>query len=207
MGITQHKNAVAIIQEFVNILLLKGAIGKPFAGTCPVRGHSNVQGDRTVGIMHHVNPQLNASIQQHLGFTPPDKEGFDTVGAIKAMHEGRAKFFMCLGGNFTMAASDTHYTAEAIQNCDVTVQVSTKLNRSHLITGKTALILPTFGRSEKDMQNGQLQYLTMESSTGKVRQSKGLLQPISDQIKSEPEISPISQMRISKEITLCLGKI
>ena len=188
MGITQHKNAVATIQEYVNILLLKGALGKPFAGTCPVRGHSNVQGDRSVGIMHYVNKTLNEKVRQHLGFEPPEKEGYDTVGAIKAMHEGKAKVFICLGGNFVMAASDTAYTAKAVQNCSLTVQVSTKLNRSHLITGRTALLLPTFGRSEKDMKNGHLQFMTMESSTGKVRQSKGLLKPVSEHIKSEPEI-------------------
>lgn len=188
MGITQHKNAVDCIKEYVNILLLKGAVGKPFAGTCPVRGHSNVQGDRSVGIMHYVSQSLNKKIQKHLNFDPPTEKGYDTVEAIKAMHEGKAKVFVCLGGNFLMAASDTRYTAEAIQNCDLTVQISTKLNRSHLVTGKTALLLPTFGRSEKDEKNGELQFLTMESSTGKVRQSKGLLKPASDHIKSEPEI-------------------
>lgn len=188
MGITQHKNAVDCIKEYVNILLLKGAVGKPFAGTCPVRGHSNVQGDRSVGIMHYVKKTLNENIQKHLNFDPPTEKGYDTVEAIEAMHEGKAKVFVCLGGNFLMAASDTQYTAEAIQNCDLTVQISTKLNRSHLVTGKTALLLPTFGRSEKDEKNGELQFLTMESSTGKVRQSKGLLKPASEHIKSEPEI-------------------
>ena len=188
MGITQHKNAVETIQEYVNILLLRGALGKPFAGTCPVRGHSNVQGDRSVGIMHYVNRTLNEKIREHLGFEPPTKEGYDTVGAVKAMYEGKGKVFICLGGNFVMAASDTGYTAKAVQNCNLTVQISTKLNRSHLITGETALILPTFGRSEKDMKKGQLQFMTMESSTGKVRQSRGLLKPVSDQIRSEPEI-------------------
>lgn len=188
MGLTQHKNAVHNIREFVNILLLKGSIGKPFAGTCPVRGHSNVQGDRSVGIMHFVNEGLNNRIREHLKFEPPSKKGVDTVEAIQAMHKGKAKVFVCLGGNFVMAASDTAYTAEAIQKCDLTVQISTKLNRSHLITGKTALLLPTFGRSEKDVQNGKSQFLTMESSTGKVRRSKGLLQPVSGQLKSEPEI-------------------
>ncbi|MCB0371862.1 MAG: FdhF/YdeP family oxidoreductase [Muricauda sp.] len=188
MGLTQHKNAVQCIQEYVNILLLKGAIGKPFAGTCPVRGHSNVQGDRSVGIMHYVNQTLNKKIKEHLKFDPPTKPGYDTVDAIKAMHDGQAKVFICLGGNFLMAASDTAYTAEAIQQCSLTVQISTKLNRSHLLTGRTALLLPTFGRSEKDEKNGTLQFLTMESSTGKVRQSKGLLKPASEHIKSEPEI-------------------
>ena len=188
MGLTQHKNAVHNIREFVNILLLKGSIGKPFAGTCPVRGHSNVQGDRSVGIMHFVNEGLNNRIREHLRFEPPTKKGVDTVEAIQAMHQGKAKVFVCLGGNFVMAASDTGYTAGAIQKCDLTVQISTKLNRSHLITGKTALLLPTFGRSEKDVQNGKSQFLTMESSTGKVRRSKGLLKPVSGQLKSEPEI-------------------
>jgi len=188
MGLTQHRNAVQCIQEYVNILLLKGAIGKPFAGTCPVRGHSNVQGDRSVGIMHYVNKTLNEKIREHLQFEPPTEPGYDTVNAIQAMHDGKAKVFVCLGGNFLMAASDTQYTAKALQNCSLTVQVSTKLNRSHLVTGKTALLLPTFGRSEKDEKNGNLQFLTMESSTGKVRQSKGLLKPASEHIKSEPEI-------------------
>ncbi len=188
MGLTQHKNGVENIKEFVNILLLKGAIGKPNTGTCPVRGHSNVQGDRSVGIMHFVNKDLNTRIKQHLGFNAPTKEGYDTVEAIHAMHEGKAKFFMCLGGNFLMAASDTQYTAEAIEQCNLTVQISTKLNRTHLVTGKTALLLPTFGRSEKDIKNGKQRYVTIENSMGRVRQSMGILKPASGAIKSEPEI-------------------
>ncbi len=188
MGLTQHKNGVETIREYVNLLLLKGAIGKPHAGTCPVRGHSNVQGDRSVGIMHYVDKDLNERIRKHLGFEPPEKKGVDTVGAIRSMHEGKAKVFMALGGNFSMAASDTDYTAEALQNCELTVQVSTKLNRSHLVTGKTALILPTYGRSEKDIYDGKEQYVTTENSMGRVRQSKGILKPASEQLKSEPEI-------------------
>lgn len=188
MGLTQHKNGVENIREYVNLLLLKGAIGKPNAGTCPVRGHSNVQGDRSVGIMHFVNKELNERIVRHLGFTPPSKAGYDTVAAMKAMYDKKAKFFMCLGGNFLMAASDTDYTAEAIQNCDLTVQVSTKLNRTHLVTGKIALLLPTYGRSEKDMKNGKLRHITVENSMGQVRQSRGLLKPASENIKSEPDI-------------------
>ena len=154
MGLTQHKNGVENIREYVNLLLLKGAIGKPNSGTCPVRGHSNVQGDRSVGIQHFVDKAMNERIKEHLGITPPNHEGVDVVGSMKAMYEGKAKIFMCLGGNFLMAASDTEYTAKGIQNCDLTVQVSTKLNRTHLVTGKTALILPTIGRSEKDIKNG-----------------------------------------------------
>ncbi len=188
MGLTQHKNGVENIREYVNLLLLKGAIGKPNAGTCPVRGHSNVQGDRSVGIMHYVDKGLNERIKKHLGFTPPDKEGVDTVGAIKAMYDGEGKVFICLGGNFLMAASDTEYTAEALQKCDLTVQISTKLNRTHLVTGKTALILPTLGRSEKDIKGGQQRYFTVENSMGRVTRSRGMLKPASENIKSEPEL-------------------
>lgn len=188
MGLTQHKNGVDNIKECVNLLLLKGSLGKPGAGTCPVRGHSNVQGDRTVGIMHHVSPALNTAIQKTFGFTPPDKQGLDTVHAIQAMHQGKAKVFIALGGNFLSAASDTEYTAQALQNCDLTVSISTKLNRTHLVTGKTALILPTLGRSELDTKNGKPRYFTVENSMGKVHQSKGLLQPASENLKSEPEI-------------------
>ncbi|MDO1513350.1 FdhF/YdeP family oxidoreductase [Maribacter confluentis] len=188
MGLTQHKNGVENIREFVNLLLLKGAIGKPNTGTCPVRGHSNVQGDRSVGIQHFVDKGLNERIKNYLGFTPPDHEGVDVVGSMKAMYDGKAKIFMCLGGNFLMAASDTEYTAKGIQNCDLTVQISTKLNRTHLVTGKTALILPTIGRSEKDMKDGKPRHFTVENSMGRVKQSKGILKPASDKVMSEPEI-------------------
>jgi len=188
MGLTQHKNGVQNIKECVNLLLLKGSLGKPGAGTCPVRGHSNVQGDRTVGIMHHVSKELNDSIKNVFGFNPPDKEGLDTVHSIQAMHEGKAKVFMALGGNFVSAASDTEYTSEALQNCELTVNVSTKLNRSHLITGRTGIILPTLGRSELDEKNGKPRFFTVENSMGRVHQSKGLLKPASGSLKSEPEI-------------------
>ncbi|MFT6796541.1 MAG: molybdopterin-dependent oxidoreductase alpha subunit [Maribacter sp.] len=188
MGLTQHKNGVANVKECVNLLLLKGSLGKPGAGTCPVRGHSNVQGDRTVGIMHHVSKELNQSLEKVFGFTPPENLGLDTVHAIQAMHEGKAKVFIALGGNFASAVADTQYTAEALQRCNLTVQISTKLNRSHLITGKKALILPTLGRSEKDIKNGNQRFLTVENSMGKVHRTKGVLPPKSDQLKSEPEI-------------------
>lgn len=188
MGLTQHANGVENIREYVNLLLVKGAIGKPNAGTCPVRGHSNVQGDRSVGIHHYVSKALNERIEKHFGFKPPTEKGVDTVEAIEAMHQGKAKVFMALGGNFVMAASDTAYTAKAIQNCDLTIQISTKLNRSHLVTGKIALILPTLGRSEKDMSQGKEQYITTENSMGRVRHSKGMLKPAADNLKSEPQI-------------------
>ncbi len=188
MGLTQHKNGVDNIKECVNLLLLKGSLGKLGAGTCPVRGHSNVQGDRSVGIMHHVSKELNTAIQKTFGFTPPDKEGLDTVHAIEAMHEEKAKVFIALGGNFLSAASDTEYTAEALQNCNLTVNISTKLNRTHLVPGKIALILPTLGRSELDAKDGKSRFFTVENSMGKVHQSKGMLKPASGNLKSEPEI-------------------
>ncbi len=188
MGLTQHKNGVENIKECVNLLLLKGSLGKKGAGTCPVRGHSNVQGDRSVGIMHHVSPKLNASIKEVFGFNPSEKKGLDTVYSIKAMYEEKAKIFLALGGNFLSAASDTEYTAEALSKCDLTVQVSTKLNRSHLVTGKTALILPTLGRTELDEKDGKLRFLTVENSMGKVHQTKGLIKSASDNLMSEPEI-------------------
>lgn len=188
MGLTQHKNGVANVKECVNLLLLKGSMGKPGAGTCPVRGHSNVQGDRTVGIMHHVSPKLNTSIEKVFGFAPPIEEGLDTVHAIQAMYDEKAKVFIALGGNFASAVADTQYTAKALQACNLTVQISTKLNRSHLITGKKALILPTLGRSEKDVKDGTPRFLTVENSMGKVHRTKGVLAPKSDQLKSEPDI-------------------
>jgi len=139
MGLTQHKNGVETIREYVNLLLLKGAIGKENAGTCPVRGHSNVQGDRSVGIMHFVDEDLNERIKKYMGFDPPTEKGIDVVESMEAMHEGKASVFIALGGNFLMAASDTDYTAQALNNCKLTVQISTKLNRSHLLTGKKSI--------------------------------------------------------------------
>ncbi|RZS92156.1 FdhF/YdeP family oxidoreductase [Aquimarina brevivitae] len=188
MGLTQHKNGVDNIKECVNLLLAKGSLGKPGAGTCPVRGHSNVQGDRTVGIMHFVSEKFNKALEEAFGFKPPAEEGVDVVGAMEAMATNKAKVFVALGGNFVSATSDTAYTALGMQNCELTVQISTKLNRSHLVTGKKALILPTLGRSEKDLRNKKPQYLTVENSMGKVHRSKGILKPASDQLISEPQI-------------------
>jgi len=188
MGLTQHENGVANIKECVNLLLLKGSVGIEGGGTCPVRGHSNVQGDRTVGIMHHVSPALNQAIEQTFGFKPPGQPGLDTVHSIQAMHEGKAKVFIALGGNFVSAASDTEYTARALQNCSLTVAISTKLNRSHLVTGKTALILPTLGRSEADRKGGKERFVTVENSMGIVHASQGKLQPSSEHLMSEPDI-------------------
>lgn len=188
MGLTQHENAVDNIKAIVNLLLMKGSIGKPGAGTCPVRGHSNVQGDRTVGIMSKVSPALNNALQKEFQFEPPSKAGYDTVAAIQAMYEGKAKVFVSLGGNFGSAASDTHYTSQALQRCDLTVSISTKLNRTHLMAGKTSLILPTLGRSEKDQQGAKHRFVTVENSMGRVHRSAGVREPASDQLLSEPEI-------------------
>ena len=188
MGITQHKNAVDTIREIVNLLLLKGSIGKPGAGTCPVRGHSNVQGDRTVGIFDKPHAALLDQIKKVYGFEPPRAHGYDVVNSIQAMHEGKAKVFFAMGGNFLSATPDTTYTAEALKNCNLTVHVSTKLNRSHLVHGKEALILPCLGRSDKDEHDGIIQFVSCENSTGVVQMSKGILKPISDDLLSEPVI-------------------
>lgn len=188
MGLTQHKNAVDTIKEIVNLLLLKGSIGKPGAGTCPVRGHSNVQGDRTMGIFEKPTPQFLSSLEKNFHFTTPKKHGFDVVECIKAMHDGRAKVFFAMGGNFLSATPDTQFTAAALSNCRLTVHVSTKLNRSHLVTGTEALILPCLGRSDMDMLNGENRFISCENSMGVIQMSKGVLPPVSDQLLSEPAI-------------------
>lgn len=188
MGLTQHKNSVDTIKEVVNILLMKGSIGKSGAGTCPVRGHSNVQGDRTMGIYEKPWKWLLDTIEENYKFEVPRNHGFDVVESIEAMQDGRAKIFIGLGGNFLSATPDTKYTAEAIQKCDLTVQISTKLNRGHLITGKEALILPTFGRSDADFQNGKPQFVSCENSMGVVQKSEGKLKPISNQLMNEVAI-------------------
>jgi molybdopterin-dependent oxidoreductase alpha subunit len=188
MGLTQHKNGVANIQEVVNLLLLQGNIGKPGAGACPVRGHSNVQGDRTMGIWERPTEAFLQRIADEFDFSPPTHHGYDVVDAIRAMHQGKARVFFALGGNFLSATPDTDYTIEALQRCDLTVQVSTKLNRSHLLTGNTALILPCLGRTERDTQNGHEQFVTVENSMGIVHPSRGHLEPASEWLLSEPQI-------------------
>ena len=166
MGLTQHKNAVANIQEIVNLLLMRGQIGKPGAGACPVRGHSNVQGDRTMGIWERPTDAFLDNLAREFDFAPPRNHGLDTVEAIKAMHAGKAKVFFAMGGNFLSATPDTEYTAEALRKCSLTVHVSTKMNRAHLITGKQALILPCLGRTEQDVQAGGTQFVSVEDSMG-----------------------------------------
>ena len=188
MGLTQHKNAVDNIRELVNILLLKGSIGKKGAGTCPVRGHSNVQGDRTMGIWEKPPTSFLDSLDKEFNFKAPRKHGLDVVDSIEAMHKKKAKIFIGMGGNFVSATPDTEFTADALRNCKLTVQISTKLNRSHLIHGKKALILPCLGRSEKDIQSSGEQFITVENSMGVVHQSHGHLEPHSKKLLSETAI-------------------
>jgi molybdopterin-dependent oxidoreductase alpha subunit len=188
MGLTQHVNGVDNIQEVVNLLLLKGSIGKEGAGTCPVRGHSNVQGDRTVGIAERPSKELLDRISENFGFEPPREEGLGVVDTIKAMHEEKVKVFIGMGGNFLSAAPDTNYTAEAFSKCKLTVHISTKLNRSHLTHGKTALILPSMGRTDKYERNGRPMLLSVENSMGIVHTTQGKLEPPSNMVRSEPVI-------------------
>jgi molybdopterin-dependent oxidoreductase alpha subunit len=188
MGITQHKNGVANVQTIVNFALLRGQIGRRGAGLCPVRGHSNVQGDRTMGIWEKMSDAFMKALAEEFKFTPPAKHGLDSVKAIQAMAEGRVKVFVALGGNFLSATPDTHYTSEAMQRCRLTVQISTKMNRGHLITGEEALILPCLGRTEIDRQGDVEQFVTVEDTTGVVHQSRGVLEPASPLLRSETAI-------------------
>ncbi len=188
MGLTQHRNAVANIQEIVNITLMRGSIGKPGAGLCPVRGHSNVQGDRTMGILEKPSPAFLDALQREFGFEPPRNPGLDTVATIRAMHEGRVKVLFALGGNFLSATPDTEFTAEALRRTRLTAHVSTKLNRAHLVHGRRALILPCLGRTERDLQLRGEQFVTVENSMGVVHASRGSMPPASSHLLSEPGI-------------------
>ncbi|MET8010585.1 FdhF/YdeP family oxidoreductase [Streptomyces sp. NPDC005271] len=188
MGLTQHKHSVPTIREIVNFLLLRGNIGRPGAGVCPVRGHSNVQGDRTMGIFERPAPAFLDALEREFGFAPPREHGFDVVRAIRALRDGRAKVFFAMGGNFVAASPDTEVTESAMRTARLTVHVSTKLNRSHVVTGARALILPTLGRTERDLQDGGPQFVTVEDSMGMVHASRGRLEPASPHLLSEPAI-------------------
>ena len=192
MGLTQHRHAVPTISEVTNLLLMRGMIGKPGAGLCPVRGHSNVQGDRTMGIWEQMPEEFLAALDSRFGIASPREHGLDTVDAIRAMRDGRAKVFMAMGGNFAMATPDTAVTEAALRSCSLTVQVSTKLNRSHVVHGATALILPSLGRTDRDIQNGTKQQVSVEDSMSMVHLSRGSLHPPSDQVRSEVAI--VSQL-------------
>jgi len=188
MGLTQHRNGVAVIQEVVNLLLMNGHVGRKGAGFCPVRGHSNVQGDRTVGIWEAPSKGFLERLEAGLGTPMPQEHGYDVVNAIQAMADGLVDVFFCMGGNFLSATPDTDFTAKAITNIGLTVQVSTKLNRSHLVTGREALILPCLGRTELDLQATGEQFVTVENSMGIVHRSQGKLKPASPFLRSEPWI-------------------
>ncbi|MFJ7154893.1 FdhF/YdeP family oxidoreductase [Streptomyces sp. NPDC101118] len=188
MGLTQHKHAVPTIREVVNLLLLRGNIGRPGAGVCPVRGHSNVQGDRTMGIFERPAPAFLDALDREFGITSPRHHGFDVVRSIQALRDGEAKVFFAMGGNFVGATPDTDVTEAAMRNAALTVHVSTKLNRSHAVTGRRALILPTLGRTDKDVQAAGKQFVTVEDSMGMVHASRGNLTPASPHLLSEPAI-------------------
>ncbi|MGY0489796.1 FdhF/YdeP family oxidoreductase [Streptomyces sp. WG-D5] len=188
LGITQQEHGVDTVREIVNVLLLRGNIGREGAGPCPIRGHSNVQGNRTCGIDHRPKPAFLDRLAQACGIDPPREPGLDTVRGIAAMANGEAKVFVGMGGNFVRAAPDTEYTEQALRNCELTVQVSTKLNRSHLVHGRRALILPCLGRTEKDVQKGGPQAVSVEDSMSMVHLSRGMKRPASRHLLSEPAI-------------------
>ncbi|NUS81919.1 MAG: FdhF/YdeP family oxidoreductase [Streptomyces sp.] len=188
MGLTQHKHGVPTIREIVNFLLLRGNIGRPGAGVCPVRGHSNVQGDRTMGIWERMPQPFLDRLGREFRFTAPTKHGLDSVDSIRAMLDGRAKLFVGVAGNFVRATPDSEVTERALRNCRLTAHISTKLNRSHAVCGRTALILPTLGRSDRDIQAGGEQFMTVEDSMSEVHATRGRLAPASAHLLSEVSI-------------------
>ncbi|NUR90201.1 MAG: FdhF/YdeP family oxidoreductase [Nonomuraea sp.] len=188
MGLTQHKHAVPTIREIVNFLLLRGNLGRPGTGACPVRGHSNVQGDRTMGIWERMPAEFLDSLQREFGFDPPREHGLDSVNTVRAMRDGRVKVFLGVAGNFVRAMSDSDAVEEALRTCRVTAHVSTKLNHSHTVCGETALILPTLGRTEHDVRAGGEQFVTVEDSMSEVHASRGRLEPASPLLISEVAI-------------------
>jgi molybdopterin-dependent oxidoreductase alpha subunit len=188
LGVTQHEHGVDTVREIVNLLLLRGNIGREGAGPCPVRGHSNVQGNRTCGIDNRPPAQFLDRLAEVCGIQPPRADGLGTVATIEAMHRGDVKAFVALGGNFALAAPDLAHTFEALRNCDLTVQVSTKLNRSHLVHGRRALILPCLGRTDKDRQAGGEQGVTVEDAMSMVHISYGMKEPSSPHLRSESAI-------------------
>jgi len=188
MGLTQHRNGVENIRELVNLLLLRGNIGKSNSGVLCVRGHSNVQGDRTMGVWEQMDEGFLDRLESEFKFNPPRRHGYDTVETIRAMDAGKVRAFISLGGNFLSATPDTGVVARGLSNCKLTAFISTKLNRGHLVTGETSLILPCLGRTEKDVQATGPQFTTVEDTLGVVSSSRGVLAPISEHIKSEVAI-------------------
>jgi molybdopterin-dependent oxidoreductase alpha subunit len=187
MGLTQQRSSVPTIREIVNVQLLRGMLGRPGAGLCPVRGHSNVQGDRTMGIVEHP-PQWMSRLETRLGFSAPTRSGVDTVDAIRAMRDRRASIFLGLGGNFAAATPDTAVGEAALRSCALTVHIATKLNRTHVLPGEESLLLPCLGRTERDVQSGGEQLVTVEDSMSSVHGSRGRLDPASPLLRSEVSI-------------------
>ncbi|WP_086820801.1 FdhF/YdeP family oxidoreductase [Allokutzneria sp. NRRL B-24872] len=185
MGLTQHKHSVPTIREIVNVLLLRGMIGKPGAGVCPVRGHSNVQGDRTMGIWEKMPEEFMSALEQEFSISVPRRHGYDTVDSLRAMRDGRASVFFAMGGNFVSATPDTKLTERALSSCALTVNVSTKLNRSHVVPGEISLVLPTLGRTERDVQQSGEQFVSVEDSMSVVHSSRGRNAPASEHLLSE----------------------
>ncbi len=188
MGVTQQKNGVMTIQEIVNLHLLKGAVGIPGAGTCPVRGHSNVQGDRTMGVWERPQKEFMDALAEEYAFEPPREHGYDTVEAIKAMYQGKTSVFVSLGGNLLSAGPDTEFIAEGLRKQKLSVYISTKLNRGHLVTGETALMLPCLTHVDIDWQRSGQQITSCENSMGVVSQNKGVLEPLEGEMLSEVAI-------------------
>lgn len=203
MGVTQHKKAVETIQDIANLHFLRGNIGRQGAGLCPVRGHSNVQGDRTMGIWDKLKDDFREKLEKEFHFKVPKTQGYDTVRAIKAMHDGQAKVFFAMGGNFALATPDTEYTAAAMRNCNLTAQVITKLNRTALVCGKKSLILPCLGRTEIDLTGGREQFVSTENTMLNVQMSKGILEPASEHLRSETWIvGKLAQKVLKSKITV-----
>ena len=203
MGITQHKHAVATIQDIANLHFLGGQIGRPGAGLCPVRGHSNVQGDRTMGVWEKMFPEFRHALEKEFNFKTKEEDGFDTVKSLKAMYEKHAKIFFAMGGNFLLAVPDTLYAEKALGNCEIVAQVITKLNRTALIDSKISLILPSLGRSEKDTTGGIEQFITTESTMLNVLQSRGILEPASEDLRSETWIvCQLAEATLKKHTTV-----
>ncbi len=188
MGLTQHRHGVGNVQEVMNLLLLRGNLGRPGAGPCPVRGHSNVQGDRTMGIWERPNEAFLAALEREFGFAPPRAHGFSTIEAIHALRCGAAKFFFAMGGNFAAASPDTAYTEDALARAELAVHVATTLNRTHLVSGREAILLPCLSRSERDVQHAGPQFVTVEDSMATVHRSQGTLAPASPELRSEVAI-------------------
>jgi molybdopterin-dependent oxidoreductase alpha subunit len=188
MGLTQHKNGVANVREIVNLLLLRGNLGRPGAGACPVRGHSNVQGDRTVGIYEAPSEAFLERLDRATGLRSPRRHGVDAVGSVLAMERGDVDVFVALGGNFVAAMSDSQRTARALAQVKLAVHVATKLNRTHLEAGQASLILPCLGRTERDVRLGRAQFVTVEDSMGVVHKSEGPLEAAAPSLLGEPVI-------------------